>query len=127
MTRRSRIADAGPSPGVAAIVLADGELAAGERAVLIVSAASRVGVVPEARRPRQRFAGRPARPVVGDDLEDQVATLTLEPLPGLFAELLEDAVERRMRDDQATGAAAVARLDDRQAGARSCVMIPRTL
>src|SRR5262249_49070561 len=69
------------SAGIAAIVVADGELATGQRSIVIMAASSGFGVVPEARGPGEGLAGRPTRPVVGDDLEDQVATLALEPLP----------------------------------------------
>jgi hypothetical protein len=109
----SRIADPGAAAGIAAVVLADRELPAGERAIFVVATATRGGVVPEARRAREGLTGGPTRPVVGDDFEDEVATLALEPLPGLLADLVEDAVERRVRDDEAAGAATVARIDDR--------------
>ena len=74
-------------------------------------------VIPEARRPREGLAGRPASPIIGDDLEDQVATLPLESLPSLLAEIVKDAVERRVRYHEATGSAPFTRLDNRQIGA----------
>ena len=102
------------SSGVEAVFAPDVELSTGQRPVFVVATAPGLEVIPEAGGPDERTPFRPASPVIHDDLEDQIATLPLEPFPGLFAELAEYAVEWRMSDDQATDSAAVARIDHRE-------------
>jgi hypothetical protein len=97
-----------------AVFATDFELAARERPVFIVFTAPGLLVVPEARRTDQGTSVRATSPVVHDDLEQEVASLSFEAFPSLLAELFEYAVKRRMRDHQATDAAAVARVDNRE-------------
>ena len=77
-------------------------------------AAPGLRIVPEAWRADERAPIGTSSPVVGHDLEQEVAALPLEAFPGLLAVLFEHAVKRRMSDHQATDAASVARVNDRE-------------
>lgn len=103
--------DAVASSDVPALLIANLELPAGERAVIVMPAASGFGVVPEAGRSGERFSGRSSGAVIGDDLQNQIPALAFQPFPGRLAEPLKDAVERWVRDDQAAGATPLAGFD----------------
>ena len=97
----SRPPDTGTSPGVATIFAAELELAAGARAVVIVTALAAFGIEPDARRAEIRAAVRLSGRGVGKELGQQVGPLPSEPLPGVLPALVEHAVERRAGHDLA--------------------------
>ncbi len=99
------------SSDVPAILLADLELPAGERAVVVMAAASGFEVVPEAGRSGKGLSRRSSGAVIGDDLQNEIPALAFQPFPARLAEPLKDAVERRVRDDQAAGATPLAGFD----------------
>ena len=107
-------ADPGPPPRVPAIDPADGEIAAGLGAMLVVPAAARLGVEPEARRPERGLAGRPSGPL---GLEDSARRSGRSHRSRSQASSPSSSKTRRnggKRHHPAAGAAAFAGLDDGQ-------------
>ena len=100
--------DLGPPPRVVTVVTADLELATRERPVLIMSALLGLGVVPETRSSEEGTAVRVPRAIVGEELLQELGSLSLESVPGFLTDLFEDVIKGRTRDDLAARAAVVA-------------------
>jgi hypothetical protein len=97
---------------VATVFLADFKLAASQWAILVVSAPAGDVVEPDARGAVERAATGSTRPVIGEELIQQVRALPFEPLPRVLSDRFEHVIERWARDDLAARTAIVAGLDN---------------
>jgi len=108
----SRAGNAGSPLRIVAILAAALEYAAGERAIVIMTASPSLGIVPDARRAVEGTPVGSTCLVIGKNLRPEVGAVPFESLPGVLSGLVEDAVERRGGHNAAARAAAVARVDE---------------
>jgi hypothetical protein len=103
-----RSVHSGTTPGVTAVLRTHFKLVTGERAVIVVTAASGFVVVPETRGVVKRATILLSRVIVGLELSKKIGPLPSESVPRLLSHLLEYHVKRRTGYHKAARAAAIA-------------------